>query len=229
MMTQHYVARNTRSTDSSSLLVAMLGALRTLRAGAAPQRPLARLFATSRSQGRGSAPTQGRANDSKSQKKVTLIDTLRERSVSRRAGLATGIPPETRELNMQLLQNVLKKGKRATAEKLVKQGLLQLREQSGVNPLEAVHEAVLSAAPLVNTKSRRAGGSRVIVPIQVTPRRSRRMAIRWMMGSNRSPKPRMANRISNEINDVLHSRGTALQRRDEIYKAVNENRGQARF
>ena len=68
-----------------------------------------------------------------------------------------------------------------------------------------------------------------MLPIQVTPRRGRRMAVRWMLGNSRSPKPRIANRLTSEVIDVLNGRGGALKRRDDIYKIAQENRGQARF
>ena len=119
--------------------------MRRVFARLAPPRPLGRSF----------------AGEAKSR---TLLETLKERGAARlQAGGAGGgggaqlhhePPPDSRATNTQILQNMLKRGERGTAERVLRRAMLQVRERTGVRPLEALHEAVVSAAPLVNVKSR---------------------------------------------------------------------------
>ena len=160
--------------------------------------------------------------------KKPLIDVLRERAAARRDGKAD--LPETRTLTTLMVQSLLKKGKRETAERLMRSMFKQIVvKTSGVAPMEALHEAIMNVAPLVDVKSKRQGGSRLMLPVQVTPRKSRRMAVKWMMGSSRSPKPYMAAKMTGEVVDVLNGRGNALRKRDDLYKIAQEFRGSERI
>ena len=84
--------------------------------------------------------------------------------------------------------------------------------------------------PSVEVRSRRVGGSSYQVPVEVRPRRSQTLAVRWLVEFARKRKePTMAMRLANEILDAANRTGAAVKRREDIHKMAESNKAFAHY
>src|ERR687888_2212747 len=88
----------------------------------------------------------------------------------------------------QVINKVMKEGKRSTAETIVYGALEQVGTKTGRPPVEVLEQAVKSVTPVLEVKSRRVGGANYQVPVEVPPRRARTLAVRWLLHLARGPR-----------------------------------------
>jgi small subunit ribosomal protein S7 len=130
----------------------------------------------------------------------------------------------------QLINRVLRDGKRATAERAVYQAMELIAERSGRNPLEVVEQAVKTVTPVLEVRSRRVGGANYQIPIEVPARRARTLAIRWIVTQARTRREKtMSERLANELMDALSQQGGAYKKKDDIYRMAQANQAFAHY
>ena len=67
----------------------------------------------------------------------------------------------------QLINKVLKDGKKSTSERIVYGALDRIRDRTGRDPVQVTEEAIRNVTPMLEVKSRRVGGATYQVPIEV--------------------------------------------------------------
>ena len=80
-----------------------------------------------------------------------------------------------------MINKILLKGKRSTAERIVYSALEQCRRKTGNDPVTTLKRAVENVRPVLETKSRRVGGATYQVLIEVRQGRSTTLALRWLV------------------------------------------------
>ena len=149
-------------------------------------------------------------------------------------------PAETRELEQdpvfrntlvtQVVNKVLWKGKKTKARKTVYGALEIVERRSGQDPIQVLKKAIDNIRPQVEVRSRRVGGSSYQVPVEVRPRRSQTLAVRWLVDyARRRREPSMALRLSNEILDASNRTGAAVKRREDVHKMAESNKAFAHY
>jgi small subunit ribosomal protein S7 len=134
------------------------------------------------------------------------------------------------QLVTQLVNKVLKDGKKSTAESVVYDALERIRDRTGRDPVTVMEEAVRNVTPVLEVKSRRVGGATYQVPIEVPPRRARTLAIRWVVRYSRERREKqMSERLANELLDALGSQGGAFKRKDDLLRMAQANRAFAHY
>src|SRR3546814_2300589 len=122
-------------------------------------------------------------------------------------------PPPRRELMpdpiyrsvlvTQIVNKVLVRGKRSTAERIVYTALETIEEKTGAEPIATLKRAIENIKPQLEVKSRRVGGATYQVPIEVKPRRANTLAIRWVVGYSRPRREKtLAERLATEQPDA---------------------------
>jgi small subunit ribosomal protein S7 len=130
----------------------------------------------------------------------------------------------------QLVNKVLKDGKKSTAERVVYDALERIRDRTGRDPVAVMEEAIRNVTPVLEVKSRRVGGATYQVPIEVPPRRARTLAIRWVVRYSRERREKqMSERLANELLDALGSQGGAFKRKDDLYRMAQANKAFAHY
>jgi small subunit ribosomal protein S7 len=130
----------------------------------------------------------------------------------------------------QLVNRVLKDGKKSTAEQVVYGALERIRDRTGRDPVTVMEEAIRNVTPVLEVKSRRVGGATYQVPIEVPPRRARTLAIRWVVRYSRERREKqMSERLANELLDALGSQGGAFKRKDDLYRMAQANKAFAHY
>ena len=125
----------------------------------------------------------------------------------------------------QLINKVLTRGKRSTAERVVYQAMAQIEEKTGTEPLSTVKRAVENVKPQLEVRSRRVGGATYQVPVEVRPRRATTLAIRWIARRERT----MAERLANELLDASNGVGASAKRREDMHKMAESNKAFAHY
>jgi small subunit ribosomal protein S7 len=130
----------------------------------------------------------------------------------------------------QMVNKVLREGKKSTSEGVVYGALDAIRERTGRDPVSVMEEAVRNVTPALEVKSRRVGGATYQVPVEVPPRRGRTLAIRWIVRFARERREKqMSERLANELLDALGSQGGAFKRKDDLYRMAQANKAFAHY
>jgi small subunit ribosomal protein S7 len=130
----------------------------------------------------------------------------------------------------QVVNKVLQRGKRSTAEKIVYDALSTIEEKTGTDPVVTLKRAIDNVKPQLEVKSRRVGGATYQVPVEVKPTRANTLAIRWVVGYSRQRRERsMSERLANELLDASNGVGAAAKRKEDLHKMAESNRAFAHY
>ena len=130
----------------------------------------------------------------------------------------------------QIINQVLLKGKKEKARKIVYRALEIVARRSGQDSLTVLKRAVDNLRPQVEVRSRRVGGSSYQVPVDVRPRRASTLAVRWLVGyARRRREKTMAERLANEIMDASNNAGSAIKRKEDLHKMAESNKAFAHY
>lgn len=127
---------------------------------------------------------------------------------------------------------VLKCGKKNVARKIVYDALDVLIKKGGGEEkgLALFYKAVDSATPLIEVRGRRVGGSVYQVPVQVTPKRGRALAYRWLISAAKQRNDKtMGMRLAYELLDACEGRGSAVKKKQDVQRMAEANRAFAHY
>jgi small subunit ribosomal protein S7 len=130
----------------------------------------------------------------------------------------------------QVVNKVMTRGKRSTAEKIVYGALETVGTKTGRPPVEVLEQAVKTVTPVLEVKSRRVGGANYQVPVEVPQRRARTLAVRWLVDFSRQRRDKgMSDKLANEILDALNQQGGAFKKKDDVYRMAQANKAFAHY
>jgi small subunit ribosomal protein S7 len=139
-------------------------------------------------------------------------------------------PVYNSRLVSQVINKVMLRGKKSTAEKIVYDALERVGQKSGKPPLEVLEQAVKTVTPVLEVRSRRVGGANYQVPVEVPQRRARTLAVRWLVQFARDRREKhMEEKLANEILDALNQQGGAFKKKDDIYRMAQANKAFAHY
>ncbi|MCC5927180.1 MAG: 30S ribosomal protein S7 [Bacteroidetes bacterium] len=125
---------------------------------------------------------------------------------------------------------LMKDGKKNTARKILYQAFEIIEEKTGKPGIDVFREALGNAAPVIEVRSRRVGGSTYQVPVEVRTERSTALGMRWLINSakNRNDKS-MSSRLARELTDAANNEGGAVRKKDETHRMAEANKAFAHF
>lgn len=142
----------------------------------------------------------------------------------------TADPVYQSPLVTQLVNKVLRDGKRSLAERIVYGALEGAREKTGTDPVVTLKRALDNVRPTLEVKSRRVGGATYQVPIEVKPGRSTTLALRWIVTYARQRREKtMIERLQNELLDASNGLGASVKRREDVHKMAESNKAFAHY
>lgn len=133
-------------------------------------------------------------------------------------------------LVQQFINKVMRRGKKALAERIVYQAMELAAERLKREPLEVFEQALRNTSPSIEVKPRRVGGATYQVPVEVRSERRTSLAIRWILMSarNRSGKS-MHERLAAEFMDAYNNTGATIKRKEDVHKMAESNRAFAHY
>lgn len=130
----------------------------------------------------------------------------------------------------QIINKILRDGKRSLAERIVYEALEIVADKTSGDALAVLKRSVDNVRPQLEVRSRRVGGATYQVPVEVRPRRANTLAIRWLVGSARSRREKsMAQRLAMEILDASNGVGASVKMRDDRHKMAESNKAFAHY
>ena len=130
----------------------------------------------------------------------------------------------------QVVNKVLLRGKRSTAERIVYGALTVIADKTGGEPVSTLKRAIENVKPQLEVKSRRVGGATYQVPVELRPRRATTLAIRWIVGYARQRREKtMVERLMNELLDASNGLGASVKRREDTHKMAESNKAFAHY
>ncbi|BBA84696.1 30S ribosomal protein S7 [endosymbiont of Euscepes postfasciatus] len=119
------------------------------------------------------------------------------------------------------------KGKKTLARYIVYKSLdIFFNKINNFDILNFEKNVIEKVKPIIEVKSRKIGGSKYSIPVEISINRANTLAIRWIINSARK---RLENKfmfikLSNEYIDILNNKGFSLKKRDEIHKIAESNK-----
>ena len=130
----------------------------------------------------------------------------------------------------RLINSIMLDGKKGVAQKIVYGAFEIVAAKSGKDALEVFEQAMENIMPLLETKTRRVGGSNYQVPMEVRPERRQTLGLRWIVAYARTRGERtMAERLAAEIMDAKNNAGGAFKRKEEMHRMAEANKAFAHF
>ena len=130
----------------------------------------------------------------------------------------------------KFINQVMRKGKKTIAQKVVYKALEIVEKETKEKPLEVFEKALENAAPLVEVKSRRIGGATYQVPKEVKGKRRLSLAMRWIIDAAKAKKGKsMEEKLAREIVQAFKNEGEAIRKKVNLHKMAEANRAFAHF
>ena len=130
----------------------------------------------------------------------------------------------------KLINQIMKDGKKGTAERIINEAFAIVKEKTNQEPIEVFNKALENIKPVLEVKSRRVGGSNVQVPIEVDETRGLALALRWLVNYAKTRNGKgMAINLANEIMDAANGVGGAVKKREDTHKMAEANKAFAHY
>lgn len=130
----------------------------------------------------------------------------------------------------RFIGQIMRDGKRSTAERVVYKSFDVIHERTKKGGLNVFEQAIKNVSPLLELKSRRVGGANYQVPIQVAGERRQTLAIRWILAAVKGRKGKgMAEKLADEFIDASNKVGAAMKKREDVHRMAEANKAFAHF
>jgi small subunit ribosomal protein S7 len=130
----------------------------------------------------------------------------------------------------QFISNIMERGKRRTAEKIIYNAISYIAEKTAADGMTSFKKAVDNVKPVLEVKSRRVGGANYQVPMEVTPERRTSLAIRWLIQYSRERTEKsMAEKLGAELIQASKNEGGAIRKKIDTHKMAEANKAFAHF
>lgn len=134
------------------------------------------------------------------------------------------------ELVTKFISNLMRDGKKSTAEGIFYGALDLIQERTGDDPLAVFKGSLDNVKPVVEVRSRRVGGATYQVPVEVRPDRRMALSIRWLILYARQRGERsMRQRLAGEFLDAANGSGAAVRKRDDTHRMADANKAFAHY
>ncbi|KAF9171705.1 hypothetical protein BGX21_007084 [Mortierella sp. AD011] len=144
------------------------------------------------------------------------------------------LPDEARSLEdnpilKQLVNTIMKDGKKARAQRFVADALLEIRSRTQTDPYQVVLDAIELASPILKLTPIKKGSKVLQVPNPMTERQRRRKAIVWILEASdkRKGEHYFKDRLASEFLAVVNGNSGALAKKNQQHKMALANRANA--
>ncbi|MEN6370717.1 MAG: 30S ribosomal protein S7 [Armatimonadota bacterium] len=130
----------------------------------------------------------------------------------------------------RLMNRILIKGKKSTAEKIVYDALELAAQKTGKPGIEIFEQAIKNVMPMVEVRPRRVGGATYQVPQEVRSDRRISLALRWLVTFSRKRGGRtMVEKLAGELMDAANNTGASVKKREDAFKMAEANKAFAHY
>ncbi|KAG0285123.1 hypothetical protein BGZ96_010554 [Linnemannia gamsii] len=129
----------------------------------------------------------------------------------------------------QLVNTIMKDGKKARAQRFVADALLEIRSRTQSDPYHVILDALELASPILKLTAIKKGSKVLQVPTPMTERQRRRKAIVWILEASdkRKGEKQLKDRLASEFLAVVNGNSGALVKKNQLHKMALANRANA--
>jgi small subunit ribosomal protein S7 len=133
-------------------------------------------------------------------------------------------------LATKFINYLMRKGDKNIAESIFYGAMEIVEKKTGQPAAQVLEQAINSAKPLLEVKSRRVGGATYQVPVEVRPGRRLALALRWIISfaKARSEKT-MKERLAAELMAVVKGEGATAKKKEDTHKMAEANKAFAHY
>ena len=152
----------------------------------------------------------------------------------RRKAVKRQLTPDVKynsELVARLINTIMGRGKKATAQKIVYGAFDVIKnKKKDLEPLEVFLQALENIKPRLEVKSRRVGGATYQVPIEVDTSRQIALALRWLTTYAKTKKGQpMKDALASELLDAFENTGSSVKKKEDTHKMAAANKAFAHY
>jgi small subunit ribosomal protein S7 len=138
------------------------------------------------------------------------------------------IPPDPVYNNVMVskfINQVMRKGKKTKAQKIVYGAFEIIKNQTKKDPLEIFEKALENVGPVVEVRPQRIGGATYQIPREVKGKRRQSLAMRWIIEAARNKKGKpMEEKLAQELILAAKNEGDAVRKRINVHRMAEANR-----
>ena len=144
------------------------------------------------------------------------------------------------------INQIMRKGKKTVARKIVYNSFKAINEKTKKDSgdevktssstladdraLEVFIKAIKNTSPSMEVKSKRVGGATYQVPMNVSEKRKKTLAMRWIIGAAKKGKKKpMKEKLAEQLIEASENRGSAIKKKEDIHRMAEANRAFAHF
>jgi len=125
----------------------------------------------------------------------------------------------------KFINQIMKKGKKFLASKIVYEAFEIIKKQTQRDPLEVFQKALENSSPSVEVRPQRVGGATYQVPRQVTGKRQTALAMRWIIETAKKKKGKpMKEKLAQELILASKNEGDAVKKKINTHRMAAANR-----
>jgi len=129
----------------------------------------------------------------------------------------------------KFINYIMERGKKSVARRIVYEALDVLKEKSKQDPVDVFEKAIQNASPVLEVRSRRIGGAKYQVPVEVSKDRRLALSMRWIIGAAKEGKGSMKERLAKELLEAAENTGKAIRKKENVHRMAEANKAFAHF
>lgn len=139
-------------------------------------------------------------------------------------------PVYDNDLVTRLINKLMQDGKKTVAANITYRAMDLIGQHTGEDSLKVFKRALDNVRPIMETKSRRVGGSTYQVPVEVSPRRRTSLGLRWIvMFARQRGEKTMTEKLAGELIDAANNRGGAVRKKEDVHRMAEANKAFAHY
>jgi len=125
----------------------------------------------------------------------------------------------------KFINQIMRRGKKFLARKIVYEAFELIKKQTQKEPLEVFQKALENSSPSVEVRPQRVGGATYQVPRPVTGKRQTGLAMRWIIEAAKKKKGKpMKEKLAQELILASKNEGDAVKKKINTHKMAAANR-----
>jgi len=130
----------------------------------------------------------------------------------------------------RLINQIMRRGKKSVAERVVYGALEEIATRSSRDPLEVFEQALRQIMPTLEVRPRRVGGATYQVPLEVRATRKLALGLRWLVQSAHArPGRTMREKLAAELMEAASGQGASVRKREDTHRMAEANRAFAHY
>jgi small subunit ribosomal protein S7 len=124
---------------------------------------------------------------------------------------------------------IMQRGQKQTAKRIIYGAFEIIKKKTKKDPIEVFEKAIQNISPMLEVRSKRIGGAKYQVPVEVSKDRRISLAMRWIVESVSKNKGAMKEKLANELIEAANNTGKSIKKKENVHKMAEANKAFAHF